>query len=431
MMNDIAIKVQNLTKIYKLYEKPIDRLKESLSPFKEKYHNDFYALNDINFEIKKGETVGIIGKNGAGKSTLLKIITGVLTPTSGQVEVNGKISSLLELGAGFNPEYTGIENIYLQGAIMGKTKDEIDKALNNILDFADIGDFVKQPVKSYSSGMFARLAFAVAINVNPDILIIDEALSVGDAKFQRKCFAKFEELQKKNITILFVSHDLESIKSYTSKSIYIKEGRVVSNDKSENSVNLYLNDIFPKLQKEQSKAPMTNTALRSDDGEFTIPKGKELKNFGLGFANFDKITINGINGNRFSGGENATVNVYISWDSKEVVKICNSKSLEKNIIVGMYIENTKNDKIFAFNTYLSDMYISPTEQSYCKISFNLTMPKLAPGEYFLVPSIALGTHRVHTQLNWCDYYGIIYSEPANSVDFLGLVEFDYTCKGDK
>ena len=183
-MENIAIKVKNLTKLYHLYNKPQDRVKEALNPFKKSYHHDFYAMNDVTFEIKKGETVGIIGKNGAGKSTLLKMITGVLTPTSGEVEVNGKIASLLELGAGFNPEMTGIENIYLNGTIMGFTKEEMDSKVDAILEFADIGEFIYQPVKMYSSGMFARLAFSVAINVEPDALIVDEALSVGDMAFQ-------------------------------------------------------------------------------------------------------------------------------------------------------------------------------------------------------------------------------------------------------
>ena len=177
---DYAIAVKNVTKIYRLYDKPIDRLKESLNPMRKEYHKKFYALNQISFEVKKGETVGIIGTNGSGKSTILKIITGVLSPTTGEVEVVGTISALLELGAGFNMDYTGIENIYMNGTMMGFSRKEMDAKLNDILDFADIGDFVYQPVKTYSSGMFVRLAFALAINVEPEILIVDEALSVGD-----------------------------------------------------------------------------------------------------------------------------------------------------------------------------------------------------------------------------------------------------------
>ncbi|MED0681025.1 ABC transporter ATP-binding protein [Aneurinibacillus thermoaerophilus] len=221
-----AIKVQNVSKIYKLYDKPVDRLKESIHPFGKKYHKDFYALKDISFEIKRGETIGIIGKNGSGKSTLLKMITGVLTPSAGMIEANGKISALLELGAGFNLELTGIENIYLNGTLMGFSREDVDKKLNDILSFADIGDFIYQPVKLYSSGMFARLAFSVAINVEPDILIVDEALAVGDVKFQTKCFNKFTSLKEKGVTILFVSHDISSIRNFCDKTMWIHEGHL-------------------------------------------------------------------------------------------------------------------------------------------------------------------------------------------------------------
>jgi lipopolysaccharide transport system ATP-binding protein len=219
-----AISIKNVSKVYKLYDKPVDRLKESINPFRKTYHKEFYALNNISFEIKHGETVGIIGKNGSGKSTLLKMITGVLTPSKGTIEVNGKIAALLELGAGFNPEFTGVENIYLNGTIMGFSREEIDKKIDDILEFADIGDFVYQPVKMYSSGMFARLAFAVAINVEPDILIVDEALAVGDVKFQTKCFNRFKELKEKGTTILFVSHDVFAVRNFCDKAVWINEG---------------------------------------------------------------------------------------------------------------------------------------------------------------------------------------------------------------
>ena len=204
--NEYAIQVQDVSKIYKLYDKPIDRLKESLSLTHKNYHKDFFALSDISFNVKKGETVGIIGTNGSGKSTILKIITGVLTPTSGQVRVSGVISALLELGAGFNMDYTGIENIYMNGTMMGFSKKQMDEKLPDILEFADIGDFVYQPVKTYSSGMFVRLAFALSINVEPEILIVDEALSVGDVFFQSKCYRRMEEIRKNGTTILMVTH---------------------------------------------------------------------------------------------------------------------------------------------------------------------------------------------------------------------------------
>ncbi len=224
MNKDIAIKVENLSKVYKLYNAPIDRMKEALHPFKKNYHKEFYALNDVSFEIKKGEIVGIIGKNGSGKSTILKIITGVLTPTSGKVTVNGRISALLELGAGFNPEYTGMENIYFQGNLMGFEREEMESKVQAILNFAEIGDFIDQPVKNYSSGMFARLAFAVAINVEPEILIVDEALSVGDAFFQIKCMDKMVGLMRCGATVLFVSHDTSAVRSFCHSAILLENG---------------------------------------------------------------------------------------------------------------------------------------------------------------------------------------------------------------
>ena len=235
----LAIKVENITKIYKLYDKPIDRLKESLSPGKKEYHKDFYALNELSFHVEKGQTVGIIGTNGSGKSTILKIITGVLTPTTGQVEVNGKISALLELGAGFNMDYTGIENIYMNGTMMGYSKKEMDEKLQDILEFAEIGDFVYQPVKTYSSGMFVRLAFALAINVEPEILIVDEALSVGDVFFQSKCYRRMEEIRQRGTTILMVTHDMGSIIKYCDKVVLLNQGHFVAEGSAGHMVDLY------------------------------------------------------------------------------------------------------------------------------------------------------------------------------------------------
>lgn len=227
MSSHVAITVRDLTKVYKLYDSPQDRLKESINPFGRKYHRDFYALNGVSFEIKKGETVGIVGKNGCGKSTLLKTITGVLTPTSGSVSVDGKISALLELGAGFNPQLTGLENVYFNGTILGYTRAEIDQRLDDILSFADIGNFLHQPVKTYSSGMFVRLAFAVAINVDPEILIVDEALSVGDEAFQRKCFSRIIDFKQNGKTILFVSHSAGTIIELCDKAMLFEQGELL------------------------------------------------------------------------------------------------------------------------------------------------------------------------------------------------------------
>lgn len=236
-MSEFAIQVKHLDKMYKLYNKPSDRLRETLG-FKVPVR-EHYALRDVNFQVERGETVGIIGTNGSGKSTILKIITGVLNPTAGEVKVDGRISALLELGAGFNMEYTGIENVYLNGTMMGFSKEEVDARLQDILDFADIGDFIYQPVKSYSSGMFVRLAFAVAINIDPEILIVDEALSVGDVFFQAKCYRKFEEFKKMGKTILFVSHDLSSISRYCDRVILLNKGVKLEEGSPKQMVDMY------------------------------------------------------------------------------------------------------------------------------------------------------------------------------------------------
>ena len=234
-----AIEIRNLSKMYKLYNRPLDRLRDSLGLCRKKLYKEHYALRDINFDIGEGECVGIIGTNGSGKSTILKIITGVLSPTSGTVTVNGRISALLELGAGFNPEYSGLENIYLNGTMLGFSEEEIDARLEDILSFADIGDFVHQPVKTYSSGMFVRLAFAVAINIDPEILVVDEALSVGDVFFQAKCYHKFEEFKKQGKTILFVSHDLGSISKYCDRVILLNQGVMMDEGTPKAMVDMY------------------------------------------------------------------------------------------------------------------------------------------------------------------------------------------------
>ena len=235
----LAIEVDNVQKIYKLYDKPSDRMKEAFGFGKKTKHKLHYALKGVDMKIYQGETVGIIGTNGSGKSTILKIITGVLNPTSGRVLVNGRISALLELGAGFNMEYNGIENVYLNGTMMGFSEKEIEAKLPEILSFADIGDYVYQPVKTYSSGMFVRLAFAVAINIEPEILIVDEALSVGDVFFQAKCYHKFEEFKKMGKTIVFVSHDLSSISKYCDRVYLLNQGNILGEGSPKAMIDTY------------------------------------------------------------------------------------------------------------------------------------------------------------------------------------------------
>ena len=256
----LAISAEQITKVYKLYDKPSDRLKEALGLSRGKLHKEHYALKGVDLSIYKGETVGIIGTNGSGKSTILKIITGVLNPTGGNLKVNGRISALLELGAGFNMEYNGIENIYLNGTMMGFSEKEIDTKLQNILDFADIGDFVYQPCKTYSSGMFVRLAFAVAINIEPEILIVDEALSVGDVFFQAKCYHKFEEFKQMGKTILFVSHDLSSIAKYCDRVILLNRGTKLGEGSPKEMI-----DAYKQVLVGQYEIPQEEESLLQDE----------------------------------------------------------------------------------------------------------------------------------------------------------------------
>ena len=238
-MDNIAIQVTDVEKVYKLYDKPSDRIKEALGIGRGKHHTEHHALKGVNLTIRQGECVGIIGTNGSGKSTILKIITGVINPSQGNVAVNGRISALLELGAGFNMEYNGIENIYLNGTMIGFSEKEIDEKLESILEFADIGEYVYQPVKTYSSGMFVRLAFAVAINIDPEILIVDEALSVGDVFFQAKCYHKFEEFKEMGKTIVFVSHDLSSISKYCDRVVLLNQGTKLGEGEPKKMIDIY------------------------------------------------------------------------------------------------------------------------------------------------------------------------------------------------
>lgn len=263
---EVAISVRNLTKIYKLYDSPQVRLKEALSPFGKKYHKDFYALNDVSFEIKRGETVGIIGQNGAGKSTLLKIITGVITPTNGSVSVNGRISALLELGAGFNPDISGLENVYFNGTLIGFSKEEMDAKLDDILSFADIGDFIHQPVKVYSSGMFVRLAFAVAVHVDPEILIIDEALAVGDVMFQSKSFDKIKSLMKDGMTTLFVTHNMNNIATLCNHA-YMLDGGTLFAEGNPKDVALIYYELQRKREHEHQEDAKRRSSQQAENTE--------------------------------------------------------------------------------------------------------------------------------------------------------------------
>ena len=370
-MPNTAIKVSHLTKVYKLYDKPIDRLKESLHPLKKKYHKDFYALNDVSFEIKKGETVGIIGKNGAGKSTLLKIITGVLTPSSGHVQVNGRIASLLELGAGFNPEYTGIENIYLQGTLMGYTKEEMKAKVDEISAFADIGDFVHQPVKMYSSGMFARLAFAVAINVDPDILIVDEALSVGDFAFQAKCNLYMKEYLS-NKTILFVTHDMATVSKMAESAILIDGGKLIKKGEVKEIIQMYTKLLQDKVSYQYYESIDSTDSINSNEWKNILDSSISGKK---------EILIKA-----FNITEQA---LFMANDTVNCKFLIESNKKLENIIFGYFLNDRHGVQIFGETTLSDDQTYNLEEGKYI-IELSFIWPEIKEGSYFLNFGIGMG-----------------------------------------
>ena len=349
MSAEYAIKVEQVDKMYKLYDKPMDRLKESLGLSRQKKYKEHYALHNVNFDVKKGETVGIIGTNGSGKSTILKIITGVLNPTAGNVTVDGRISALLELGAGFNGEYSGIENIYLNGTMIGFSREEIDAKLQDILDFADIGDFVHQPVKTYSSGMFVRLAFAVAINIEPEILIVDEALSVGDVFFQAKCYHKFEEFKKMGKTILFVSHDLGSVAKYCDRVILLNKGKKLSEGSPKEMIDIYKKLLVNQYDAEtgetlgdtSSQEELSSKKERTEDGKSwkshfrTNPSSIEYGSKEAEITDFGILDEDGFN-NAIEKGKEFTIKLRIDFheDVTEPIFAFTIKDLKGTEIAG-------------------------------------------------------------------------------------------------
>jgi len=356
MTNEEAIRVEQLTKIYRLYENNLDRVKEAVNLSGKRYSKDFYALKDVSFNLKKGETLGIIGKNGAGKSTLLKLITGVLTPSSGAIETHGKIASLLELGAGFNPDMTGIENIYLNGTIMGYTKAQMDARLQDIINFADIGEFIKQPVKMYSSGMFARLAFAVNINVEPEILIIDEALSVGDIAFQYKCFQKMAELKAKGIALIFVSHSTQQILMNCDRAILLDEGRLLEDSKNVISVINSYEKLLRGITNNKAICVSEDANSSTDDSwlrDYVIEPQKDISEHRMG-------THRAIIRNVFINDSiNNDVCDTLLYSGEKVY--CHFKIYSKfdldNVVLGVSIKNKEGVDLWVENNLHSDCVI--------------------------------------------------------------------------
>jgi lipopolysaccharide transport system ATP-binding protein len=341
----VAISVKNLSKSYRMYPSPKEKLKELLHPFGKKYHKEFWALKDISFDVKKGECVGIIGRNGSGKSTLLQMICGVLQPTEGEVKVNGRISALLELGAGFNPEFTGRDNVYMNGALMGFNRQEMEERFDAITSFADIGQFIDQPVKTYSSGMFVRLAFSCAVNVDPDVLIVDEALSVGDALFQKRCFQKMEELVSKGITMLFVSHDQETIRSMTSRAILLNRGRKQTEAISAEAVLEYR-----RLLHEEEKAYIASMAAKAAVPRLNAAETRSSK-LSFGDADAEIIEVKVFD----KAGEEGSI-FYPGDLMKITVKFRVNKDLT-HLSVGVRIRNKEGVKIYSWGTLNQDISI--------------------------------------------------------------------------
>ena len=325
--------------MYKLYDKPSDRLKEALGLTRKKLYKEHYALRDVNFDIQEGECVGIIGTNGSGKSTILKIITGVLTPTQGEVKVDGRISALLELGAGFNMEYSGLENVYLNGTMIGFSKEEIDARLDDILEFADIGDFIHQPVKTYSSGMFVRLAFAVAINIDPEILVVDEALSVGDVFFQAKCYHKFEEFKKQGKTILFVSHDLSSVSKYCDRVILLNKGVKLDEGSPKQMVDLYKQLLVGQDPVKQQEADKEKKAAVQSEGTGNFQANPNMLEYGNRMAeiiHFEVLDDRGMLSNTIEKGTEFKIRmkVHFNEDIQEPIMAYTFKNIKGTEITG-------------------------------------------------------------------------------------------------
>ena len=372
-MSEYAIEAEKISKVYRLYDRPRDRFLEAINP-KKRRSKDHYALTDVDLKIKKGETVGIIGTNGSGKSTILKIITGVLSPTSGNITVNGRISALLELCAGFNMEYNGIENIYLNGTMMGFSRKEIDERLDSILQFADIGEYVYQPCKTYSSGMFVRLAFAVAINIDPEILIVDEALSVGDVFFQSKCYHKFEEFKEQGKTILFVSHDLSSIAKYCDRVILLNKGIKLDEGGPKEMIDAYKQVLVGQYKvTDDSEVSMDDLSrMSSEAAEAVNPDALE---YGTGDAKIRDYYITDKNGTRTTAiikGEEFTIHFSVDFTADI-----------KAPIFAFTVKNIRGTEITGTNTMYEKAFLEPVKSGDTKtVTFRQRMD-LQGGEYLL------------------------------------------------
>ncbi|MBQ9336578.1 MAG: ABC transporter ATP-binding protein [Lentisphaeria bacterium] len=433
--DDIIIKMENISKCFQTYAKPIDRLKQmAFGRFGKRYFRRFWALRDINFEVHRGECVGVIGKNGAGKSTLLQILVGTLAPTTGTVFTKGRIAALLELGSGFNPDFTGHDNIYMNASILGLSRQEIDARYDEILDFADIGDFIDQPVKTYSSGMMVRLAFAVQIMVTPDILIVDEALSVGDAAFQRKCYIRLEEMLSHGMTLFLVTHDTETVKRFCQKSIFLKNGAIDFIGPAPEGVVKYFQYLFPE-------DPSGGANLPEAPAEATEPPPPEPKkeefvyektyfdpnsSWGNRLGRINWVRIHGLKPpNLLYTPQKVVLEVSIAWDLPRLQKEIIEKHWEYNIVVGYKLANRQNLTVCGTNTLLEDFRISPDLPCPQILSIELDLPKLQPDDYFFTFALQLSTGQqspVYEDLEWDDGCIQLRNEDEHAVSWIGMIK---------
>nr|WP_315433604.1 ABC transporter ATP-binding protein [uncultured Stomatobaculum sp.] len=409
--NENAIEVRGVSKFYNLYERPQDRVKELFSLTKKKYHTLYKALDQVSFTVKKGETLGIIGRNGAGKSTLLKLITGVITPSEGSIETHGEISALLELGTGFNPEYTGYENIFLNGSMRGFSDEEMQEKVKEIVDFADIGEYMGQPVKTYSSGMFARLAFAVMISFKPEILIVDEALSVGDIFFQQKCNTFMKE-EMKGVTKLLVTHDMNSIANMADRVILIDRGKIIREGKPLEVIEDYLKLLHTSVfQSEEAAAKdedaRLNAATEAEAEALALEAAaREKEKAEIGWVDAPKESIGGAQDilidrcRMLINGE--AVDVVKPGDAVRIELLLHSKKDADNIIIGYTFKDKYGNSIFAQSTLGENIMIEGVKQGEVrKASLSFHWPEVKEGDYFLTLGIGEGYDQmVHTVQCW-------------------------------
>ena len=412
--NENAIEVRGVSKFYNLYERPQDRVKELFSLTKKKYHTLYKALDQVSFTVKKGETLGIIGRNGAGKSTLLKLITGVITPSEGSIETRGEISALLELGTGFNPEYTGYENIFLNGSMRGFSDEEMQEKVKEIVDFADIGEYMGQPVKTYSSGMFARLACAVMISFKPEILIGDEALSVGDIFFQQKCNTFMKE-EMKGVTKLLVTHDMNSIANMADRVILIDRGKIIREGKPLEVIEDYLKLLHTSVFQSEAAAAKDEdarleTAERSEAAEQKAVAAeaaeREKEKAEIGWVDSPKESIGGAQDilidrcRMLINGE--AVDVVKPGDAVRIELLLHSKKDADNIIIGYTFKDKYGNSIFAQSTLGEGIMIEGVKQGEVrKASLSFHWPEVKEGDYFLTLGLGEGYDQmVHTVQCW-------------------------------